>query len=109
MCVPGLRLRIIFAEPIYLTEQLAGIQSFTIFSDKLAYEESHDGCVTLVDLKTASKRLSQSNVDTNLQLTAYALATESMGFNSDELTFRLDVLLKTKDAEMVRYETSPRC
>ena len=41
-----------------------------------------------------------------MQLTAYALATESMGFNPDELKFRLDVLLKTKEAGLVRYETS---
>ena len=41
-----------------------------------------------------------------MQLTAYALATESMGFNPDELKLRLDVLLKTKDAGLVKYETS---
>ncbi|AFM26115.1 RecB family exonuclease [Desulfomonile tiedjei] len=82
---------------------LGGLPPFQGYIDLI--EESHDGCVTLVDLKTASKKLSQSNVDTNLQLTAYALATESMGFNPDDLTFRLDVLLKTKEAGMVRYET----
>ena len=41
-----------------------------------------------------------------MQLTAYALATESMGFNADELKLRLDVLLKTKEAGLVKYETS---
>jgi putative RecB family exonuclease len=83
---------------------LGGLPLFVGFIDLI--EESDEGSVTLVDLKTASKKLSQSNVDTNLQLTAYALATESMGFNPDELTFRLDVLLKTKEAGLVKYETS---
>jgi putative RecB family exonuclease len=83
---------------------LGGLPLFQGYIDLI--EESPDESVTLVDLKTASKKLSQSNVDTNLQLTAYALATESMGFNPDELTFRLDVLLKTKEAGMVRYETT---
>jgi putative RecB family exonuclease len=83
---------------------LSGLAMFQGYIDLI--EESPDGSVTLVDLKTASKKLSQSNVDTNLQLTAYALATESMGFYPDELNFRLDVLLKTKEAGMVRYETS---
>ncbi len=83
---------------------LGGLPMFQGYIDLI--EESHDGCISLVDLKTAAKKLSQSNVDSNLQLTAYALATEAMGFNADELTFRLDVLLKTKEAGMVRYETS---
>lgn len=82
---------------------LGGLPSFQGYVDLI--EQSQDSSITLVDLKTASKKLSQSSVDTNLQLTAYALATESMGFNPDELTFRLDVLLKTKEAGLVRYET----
>ena len=82
----------------------AGCRLFQGYIDLI--EESPGGEVTLVDLKTASKKLSQSNVDTNLQLTAYALATESMGFNPDEMKFRLDVLLKTKEAGLVKYETS---
>jgi len=82
---------------------LGGLPVFQGYIDLI--EETQDGTVSLVDLKTASKKLSQSNVDTNLQLTAYALATESMGFNPDEMRFRLDVLLKTKEAGMVRYVT----
>ncbi len=83
---------------------LGGLPMFQGYIDLI--EESPDGEVTLVDLKTASKKLSQSNVDTNLQLSAYALATESMGFNPDEMKFRLDVLLKTKEAGLVKYETT---
>ena len=83
---------------------LGGLPLFQGYIDLI--EQSPDGDITLVDLKTAAKKLSQSNVDTNLQLTAYALATESMGFNPDELKLRLDVLLKTKEAGLVKYETS---
>lgn len=83
---------------------LGGIPIFQGYIDLI--EQSADGDITLVDLKTASKKLSQSNVDSNLQLTAYALATESMGFNPDDLKLRLDVLLKTKEAGLTRYETS---
>jgi putative RecB family exonuclease len=83
---------------------LGGLPLFQGYIDLI--EQSPDGEVILVDLKTASKKLSQSNVDTNMQLTAYALATESMGFNADEMKFRLDVLLKTKEAGLVKYETS---
>ncbi len=83
---------------------LGGLPLFQGYIDLI--EQSPEGDVTLVDLKTASKKLSQSNVDSNLQLSAYALATESMGFNPDELKLRLDVLLKTKEAGLVKYETS---
>ena len=83
---------------------LGGLPLFQGYIDLI--EQSPEGDVTLVDLKTASKKLSQSNVDANMQLTAYALATESMGFNPDELKLRLDVLLKTKEAGLVKYETS---
>ncbi len=83
---------------------LGGLPLFQGYIDLI--EQSPEDGVTLVDLKTASKKMSQTNVDANLQLTAYALATESMGFNPDELKLRLDVLLKTKEAGLVKYETS---
>ena len=88
----------------YFEIPLGGLPLFQGYIDLI--EQSPEGDITLVDLKTAAKKLSQSNVDTNLQLTAYALATESMGFNPDELKLRLDVLLKTKEAGLVKYETS---
>ncbi len=83
---------------------LGGLPLFQGYIDLI--EQSPEGDVTLVDLKTASKKYSTNAVESNMQLTAYALATESMGFNPDELKFRLDVLLKTKEAGLVRYETS---
>ncbi len=59
---------------------LGGLPMFQGYIDLI--EESHDGSVTLVDLKTASKKLSQSNVDSNLQLTAYAFGYGIHGLQS---------------------------
>jgi putative RecB family exonuclease len=67
-------------------------------------ELSFDGTVTIVDLKTASKRYSEQNVRSNLQLTCYSLGAQSLGFNG-ATQYRLDVLLKTLKPELVRYET----
>jgi putative RecB family exonuclease len=68
--------------------------------------ESPDGRVTVADLKTAAKKLVASAVHGNLQLTAYSLGAQALGFDPDQLTLRLDVLTKTKNPELVRYETT---
>jgi putative RecB family exonuclease len=69
-------------------------------------EESPDGRVTVADLKTASKKLADSSVHSNLQLTAYSMGAAALGFDPDQLTLRLDVLTKTKSPELTRYETN---
>jgi putative RecB family exonuclease len=68
-------------------------------------ELNPEGTITVVDLKTASRRYSEQSVHTNLQLTCYSLGAGALGFNG-ETRFRLDVLLKTKESELVRYETA---
>lgn len=68
-------------------------------------EQSADGRVTVADLKRASKKPADSSAHSNLQLTAYSLGAEALGFDPDQLTLRLDVLTKTKSPELVRYET----
>ena len=83
---------------------LEGLPPFHGYIDLI--EEGADGCVTIVDLKTASKKLSDSNVHSNLQLTAYALGAQALGFEPESLTMRLDVLTKTKNPELVKYETT---
>lgn len=69
-------------------------------------EESPNGTVTVADLKTASKKLTGNSVHSNLQLTAYSIGAGSLGFDPEQLTLRLDVLTKTKNPEMTRYETT---
>ena len=68
-------------------------------------EQSQDGTTTIVDLKTASKRPTDFQVHNNLQLTCYSLGAGALGFDPDNLKLRLDVLLKTKNPELIRLET----
>ncbi len=70
-----------------------------------ALELAPNGTVSVIDLKTASKRYSDNTVHSNLQLTCYSLGAQALGFNGDT-RFRLDVLLKTQNPELIRYETS---
>lgn len=64
-----------------------------------------DGSITLIDLKTAGRKPSQSQVDQNLQLTAYSLGAEELGFDLDLLTLRMDYLIKSATPDMVTHET----
>jgi putative RecB family exonuclease len=70
-----------------------------------AVEQAPDGAISIVDLKTAAKRYSDQTVQANLQLTCYSLGAQALGFDGD-LRLRLDVLLKTKEPDLVRYETT---
>jgi putative RecB family exonuclease len=69
-------------------------------------EESPSGRVTVADLKTASKKLADNSVHSNMQLTAYSIGAGALGFDPEQLTVRLDVLTKTKNPELTRYETT---
>jgi putative RecB family exonuclease len=84
--------------------KIAGVPPFQGYIDLI--EESPEGIITVADLKTAAKKLGDNNVHSNLQLTAYSLGAEALGFDPDSLTMRLDVITKTKSPEMVRYETT---
>ncbi len=70
-----------------------------------ALELAPDGTVSVIDLKTASKRYSDNTVHSNVQLTCYSLGAKVLGFNGDT-RFRLDVLLKTQNPELIRYQTT---
>ncbi|MBM3302298.1 MAG: PD-(D/E)XK nuclease family protein, partial [Deltaproteobacteria bacterium] len=69
-------------------------------------EQDQNGRVTVADLKTSSKKLGDNSVHSNLQLTAYSLGAQALGFDPDQLSLRLDVLTKTKSPELVRYDTT---
>ncbi len=68
-------------------------------------ERSLTGQVSVVDLKTATKKPSKGNIQSNLQLTAYSLGASGLGFDPEDLNLRLDVLVKTANPDLVRYET----
>jgi putative RecB family exonuclease len=80
---------------------LGGLPVFQGYIDLI--EQSPDGHVVIADLKTSSKKLSDSNAHSSLQLTAYSAGAEAMGFDPENLSLRLDVLLKTKNPEMIQH------
>ena len=84
--------------------RLDGLPPFHGYIDLI--EQAGNGAISIVDLKTASKKPSGSPAASNLQLTAYSLGASSIGFNPDELTLRLDVITKTKSPELCRHETT---
>jgi putative RecB family exonuclease len=69
-------------------------------------EQNEEGQITVADLKTAARRPTNGSVHQNLQLTAYSVGVEALGFAPDEVNLSLDVLTKTKDPQMVRLETT---
>ena len=61
-----------------------------------------------MDLKTSARRYTDVQVEASLQLSVYSYATGLPGFtDSDEVRLRFDVLTKTKQPELVRYQ--PGC
>ncbi len=48
-----------------------------------AVELAPDGTVSVIDLKTASKRYSDNSVHSNVQLTCYSLGAKVLGFNGE--------------------------
>jgi putative RecB family exonuclease len=104
----------VFHSGISLTTIILGVEerfdmpmdnmpSFLGFIDLI--EQDAENNITIVDLKTASKKPTDTNVHQNLQLTAYSLGAQALGFNGPETKCRLDVLTKTKAPELLTYET----
>jgi putative RecB family exonuclease len=106
----------------YQTEVLAGEEYFELDLPKLvpdnpdplpsfvgyidSIEKASTGEITIVDVKTAAKKPSDYVIQNNGQLTGYLLgATNALGFSPDEITFRLDYLMKTAQPDVVRYQT----
>jgi putative RecB family exonuclease len=106
----------VFHEAFDPDVQILGIEEFFEFTinEKVPpfqgyidlIEQSADGVVSVVDLKTAARKPTKAQASNNLQLTAYTLGAESLGFDPEQLNLRLDVLTKTKNPELVRYETT---
>jgi putative RecB family exonuclease len=69
-------------------------------------EQSDSGQITVADLKTAARKPTNGSVHQNIQLTAYSVGVEALGFTPDTVNLRLDVLTKTKNPELVRLETT---
>ncbi|MEW6349727.1 MAG: PD-(D/E)XK nuclease family protein [Thermodesulfobacteriota bacterium] len=95
--------RILGVEEFFAVNLGKGIPPLHGYIDLI--EQSGDGRITIVDLKTAAKKPTDFQVHNNLQLTAYSIGATALGFSTDDLSFRLDVVLKTKNPELVRMET----
>ncbi len=91
-------------EEFFQTQIAPTVPPFQGYIDLI--EQGPGGNVTVVDLKTAARKLSNGQAHSNLQLTAYAIGAQALGFDPDQLTLRLDVVTKTKSPELVRYETT---
>jgi hypothetical protein len=60
-------------------------------------ERDLEGCLVVVDLKTAARRYTNLDVEASLQLSVYSYATMMNGLGDQEdLRLRFDVLTKTK-------------
>ena len=75
-----------------------------VFDPILAMED--EAGVVVVDHKTASKSMSDKDVDQNFQMTVYHLAAKANGFAGQQILLRLDCLIKTKTPKFAQYYTS---
>lgn len=67
--------------------------------------ESDGASIVIVDLKTASKRKSDQELLSDLQMTAYSLGVTNLGYDKNVL-LRFDVLLKQKTPDLVKQYTT---
>jgi putative RecB family exonuclease len=89
---------------VFFEFQIEGLPPFCGYIELI--EQSASGVITIADLKTAVRKPANGSVHQNLQLTAYSVGVETLGFTPDEVNLRLDVLTKTKEPQMVRLETT---
>jgi putative RecB family exonuclease len=86
-------------------DSLDPLPDFVGYIDSI--EKSVTGEITVVDLKTAARKPSLFQIQNNAQLAAYGLgAAKSLGFNPDELKYRLDYLMKTPTPDLISFNTT---
>jgi CRISPR/Cas system-associated exonuclease Cas4 (RecB family) len=70
-------------------------------------ERDPEGQLAVVDLKTATRKDTDLQVEASLQLSIYSYATSMNGLaDREDLRLRFDVLTKTKIPELHRYWTT---
>ena len=69
-------------------------------------EEDKSGTIIITDWKTSSRAFSQSEIDRNMQLLLYQMATKANGFSDRNILLKLDVLIKTKIPKFEQYFTT---
>ncbi|MFC1833636.1 RecB family exonuclease [Thermodesulfobacteriota bacterium] len=81
-----------------LPEQPCKLPRFVGVVDSI---QKQNGSTCLIDYKTAARR-PNGNVNT-MQLVAYSMGAAGLGYESDELDYSFEYLLKTKEPAVVSY------
>jgi len=68
-------------------------------------EEDHSGTVIITDFKTRSKAYSESEIDSDIQLTLYQMAMRASEYRDREIMLRFIALIKTKKPRVEHYWT----
>ena len=69
-------------------------------------EQDGSGTVIITDFKTSSRAYSADEIDQNVQMTLYQLASRANGFADHEILLKLDCLIKTKTPKFESYWTT---
>ena len=69
-------------------------------------EQDDAGTIIITDHKTGSKSYSADEIDQNMQMTIYQLASRANGFADREILLKLDCLIKTKSPKFESYWTT---
>jgi putative RecB family exonuclease len=69
-------------------------------------EQDDSGTVIITDFKTSSRAYSADEIDQNVQMTLYQLASRANGFADHEILLKLDCLIKTKTPKCESYWTT---
>jgi len=68
-------------------------------------EEDESGTIIVTDWKTSGRAFSADEVDNNMQLTIYQMATKANGYGNREILLKFDALIKTKTPKFEPYWT----
>jgi len=68
-------------------------------------EEDDSGTIVITDWKTSGRAFSTDEVDSNMQLTIYQMATKANGYGDREILLKFDALIKTKTPKFEPYWT----
>ena len=69
-------------------------------------EEDESGTVIITDWKTTARAYSADEVDKNMQLLLYQVASKSNGYADREILLKFDCLIKTKTPKFEQYWTT---
>jgi putative RecB family exonuclease len=69
-------------------------------------EQDDSGTVIITDFKTSSRAYSADEIDQNMQMTLYQLASRANGFADHEILLKLACLIKTKSPKFESYWTT---